>query len=90
MEKLPAVPSETLTLSKNMVPQVPSYNLPAIPSDCQGPVQTNLLSLPEQLAQTLGCLLPWNQVQYQGGCSPADAGMLQWESLQSLPSTVAP
>ena len=83
MEKLPALSSGTLTLSKNMVPQVPSYNLWAIPSDCQGPVQTNLLSRPEQLAQPLGCLLPWSQVQYQGGRSPADAGALQWESHQS-------
>ena len=38
MEKLPAGPSGTLTLSKNRVPQVPSYNQRAIPMDCQGPV----------------------------------------------------
>ena len=38
MEKLPAVPSGTLTLSKSRVPQVPSNKLRAIPRDCQGPV----------------------------------------------------
>ena len=38
MEKLPAVPSGTLTLSKSRVPQVPSNKLRAIPSDCQVPV----------------------------------------------------
>ena len=77
MEKLPALSSGTLTLSKNMVPQVPSYNLWAIPSDCQGPVGPTRSLDQSSWHKPLGACCPAIR---SSSCSPgvrADAARLR-------------